>query len=271
MLGQMGILPEGTCGPKASPLQAARGNDELTDFYEALAAVYDDVFPLSPAQIKFVSDRLPPAPCRIIDLGCSTGALARVLAAAGYDVWGVDLSSQMIAQAEAAPPVDHSARVSFTVTDMRDAVTNCSDVGALLCLGNTLVHLHEPGDLAAFLAKCRRALRPGGTMIGQIVNYDRVQRQKVTQLPTLIGKQGNQLSRSYRERADGLLDFVTRLSMADGNALDSDVVLYPLQRSELQQLLAAADFAEVTFSGSYQGEEWSEETFHTIFTAKRAE
>ncbi len=243
----------------------------MADFYETLAAVYDDVFPLSPAQVAFVRGKLPPAPCRIIDLGCSTGALARTLSADGYDVWGVDLSERMIAVAQSAPVADHSSHVTFSVADMRDAVTYARDVGALLCLGNTLVHLHDQQDLSAFLQRCQRALRTAGVMIAQIVNYDRVLDQKIQQLPTLAGKQGNRLDRSYRERDDGLIDFVTRLSTSTGSALDSEVRLYPLRRSELQHLLTRAGFHEVTFYGSYQGEEWSKETFHTICVAQRVE
>lgn len=243
----------------------------MADFYEALATVYDDVFPLSLAQVAFVRGMLPPAPSRIIDLGCSTGALARTLSADGYDVWGVDLSEQMIRTAQSAADADQVSHATFSVTDMRDAVIYARDVGALLCLGNTLVHLHDRQDLSAFLRNCRRALRPRGTMIVQIVNYDRVLDRGIRQLPTLTGKEGNRLERSYRERADGLLDFVTRLSTSAGSTLDSEVVLYPLSRSELEQLLTRVGFSEVACYGSYQGDEWSRETFHTICVAKRTE
>jgi SAM-dependent methyltransferase len=37
-----------------------------------------------------------PLPCRILDIGCGTGALARVLADMGHDVTGLDGSSRMI-------------------------------------------------------------------------------------------------------------------------------------------------------------------------------
>lgn len=241
----------------------------MADFYDTLAVVYDDVFPLSSAQVAFVRGKLPPAPCRIIDLGCSTGALARTLSADRYDVWGVDLSPQMIAAAQSAPVANQSSNVTFSVADMRDAVTYARDVGALLCLGNTLVHLTDRQDLSAFLTRCQRALRPDGLMIVQIVNYDRVLNQQVHELPTLTGKLGNRLDRSYRRRADGLIDFVTRLSTPTGSVLDSEVILDPLRRSDLQQLFIGAGFHEVAFCGSYQGEEWSAETFHTICVARK--
>lgn len=41
-------------------------------------------------------ERFPPAPARVVDLGCGTGSIAVLLAEAGYQVHGVDLSSRMI-------------------------------------------------------------------------------------------------------------------------------------------------------------------------------
>lgn len=42
---------------------------------------------------------LPPAPARVADLGCGTGTLSVLLAEEGYDVTGLDVSSEMIRRA----------------------------------------------------------------------------------------------------------------------------------------------------------------------------
>lgn len=42
---------------------------------------------------------LPPAPARVVDLGCGTGSIAALLAGEGYDVHGIDLSGAMVAAA----------------------------------------------------------------------------------------------------------------------------------------------------------------------------
>ncbi len=54
---------------------------ELADFHE------DHLFYLK---------NLPPAPAKVLILGCGTGRLALALAQAGYNVTGVDLSSSML-------------------------------------------------------------------------------------------------------------------------------------------------------------------------------
>jgi SAM-dependent methyltransferase len=53
------------------------------------------------AWAALLRSRLPPAPARVIDLGCGTGSLAVLLAEAGYDVRGLDFSARMVAAARA--------------------------------------------------------------------------------------------------------------------------------------------------------------------------
>lgn len=49
-------------------------------------------------------DVLPPAPARVVDLGCGTGTLTRLLIDEGYVVDGLDFSPQMIRRAQAKVP-----------------------------------------------------------------------------------------------------------------------------------------------------------------------
>lgn len=242
----------------------------MTQFYEKLADAYEDVFPLSEAQVNFVESNLPEPPAKVIDLGCSTGALARVLARIGYDVLGIDLSCRMIAQAEAAiATMDVRGSIAFAVADMRELIQASPSVDALLCLGNTLVHLTDQRDLLAFLEHASRTLRPSGKFIIQIVNYDRVQSQNVRELPPIQGRAGSRLQRFYSPRSDGLLDFATILTAPDGRADESVVVLLPLLKSGLEQMLLRSGFTSLKFYGSYQGTQWEEDSFHTICVAEK--
>jgi SAM-dependent methyltransferase len=42
------------------------------------------------APIDFVLSQLPPPPCRVLEVGCGDGELARALAGGGYDVVAID-------------------------------------------------------------------------------------------------------------------------------------------------------------------------------------
>src|SRR5579864_7083335 len=72
--------------------------------YASVAHEYDDVFP------KHVADhyldkrtnlvkQLLPLGGTVLDVGCGTGQLAEAIAAEGYDLFGADLSTSMIARA----------------------------------------------------------------------------------------------------------------------------------------------------------------------------
>ncbi|MHA7985954.1 class I SAM-dependent methyltransferase [Rathayibacter sp. CAU 1779] len=47
---------------------------------------------------------LPPAPARVVDIGCGTGTLTRLLTDAGYSVDGLDFSPEMVRRAREKVP-----------------------------------------------------------------------------------------------------------------------------------------------------------------------
>jgi ubiquinone/menaquinone biosynthesis C-methylase UbiE len=49
--------------------------------------------------VRLLTEKLPPAPARIADLGCGTGTLTVLLADAGHRVDGLDFSPAMLAKA----------------------------------------------------------------------------------------------------------------------------------------------------------------------------
>ena len=157
---------------------------------------------------------------------------------------------------------------------------------AILCLGNTLVHLPSPREIGKFMKDAFALLHAGGALIFQIVNYDRALDKRITELP-LIDNDVLQFERFYDFDSDApRIRFRTRLKLkyarlpgADarvsensaGNAtknaedagalnesgarvVENETLLYPLRRNETDRLLREAGFTNIEHYGNYKGQ-----------------
>ncbi len=102
---------------------------------------------------------LPKPPTRVLDLGCGTGSLSVLLAEAGHEVTGVDLSSQMVARA-VRKVARHNVAVQVVVGDAGDPpVEGPFDV--ILTRHLVWALPDAPGALARWVS----LLRPGGPLV----------------------------------------------------------------------------------------------------------
>lgn len=108
-------------------------------------------------ELGLIVTQLPPPPARVLDLGCGTGWSSAFLARAGYEVVGVDLAPDMIAQARRNSDV---ANLSFQVGDFEDLPFS-DEFDAVVFFGA----LHHAEDERQALASAFRALKPGGVCI----------------------------------------------------------------------------------------------------------
>jgi SAM-dependent methyltransferase len=160
--------------------------------------------------------------------------------------------------------------------NIRYSTLHMSDLGetfsgqrfdAIVCLGNTLVHLPSPEQIRALLASIAELLTPNGCLILQILNYDRILDRDALELPTL---QTPQITFTRTYKRDGrLLRFLTVLEdKATGLVLRNDIPLYPLRAGELTAMLSAVGLG-VEYFGSYQGEAHTDDSFVTIAHCRR--
>ena len=94
----------------------------------------------------------------VADLGCGPGHVARYLHDQGVTVVGIDLSPEMIAQAQRLNP-----GLDFKVDDMRKLGLPDASLAGVIAF-YSIVHF-EPGELTAVMAELRRALAPGGLVL----------------------------------------------------------------------------------------------------------
>jgi glycine/sarcosine N-methyltransferase len=236
-------------------------------FYASWAEHYDAVFPVGP-KARFVSGHLPPA-ARVLDVGCATGGVDFELATFGHSVHGIDLEPSLVDRATARLDSEACARVSFAVGDMLALTPPPRPFDAVLCLGNTFVHLLAGPDRVAALAGMGDQVGPDGRLVLQIVNYDRILRDGVRSLP-LIDNDRVRFERRYVDVGPERLTFEADLTVkATDVTRSASQPLVPLTRAQLDAELRAAGWQPEAWFGGYGGAPWSPESFGCIVVGRR--
>jgi SAM-dependent methyltransferase len=137
------------------------------DDWDAQAATFDDEpdHGLRDAAVRsawsdLILPLVPPAPSDVADIGCGTGSLSLLLAAAGHRVRGLDLSRQMLAAAERKAQAAGVA-VGFDRADAADPPYRAGSFDAVV-----VRHLlWALSDKDAAVARWAGLLRPSGVLL----------------------------------------------------------------------------------------------------------
>lgn len=216
-------------------------------FYSQFAQYYESVFPFSPGVYDFLRRNFPPPPAAILDIGCGTGHYTGALAAAGFDVAGVDLDGAMIDHAQTYYPA-----AAFYAMNMLDLAMLGRVFDAAFCIGNTAAHLTRV-EFTRFLASVREVVAPGGAWVLQVMNWDYVLAQEAVALPLITGEGEVVFERAYRQISKDRVTFETRLVVEGAEVFADATPLYPLRSDEIVALHAAHGFHLVGHRGSYGG------------------
>lgn len=126
-----------------------------------------DWFPMSPleheAQLRGVLRALGNRPARVLDLGCGDGRLAGPLAQHGHRVTAIDADERAVRACR-----DRDPRIDAHRADMLDPAWSPVSLGpfdAAMCVGNTLMLVHEVDRAADLLARVRESVVPGGVLL----------------------------------------------------------------------------------------------------------
>jgi SAM-dependent methyltransferase len=119
------------------------------------------------SEVEFVRRHLPlPRYARLLDVACGTGRHARLLAAIGYSVLGVDRSREVVLEAERG-----ESRASFQVLDMRDLGQLPGSFDGVLNLWHSF-GFYDAATNRAVLEAFRDRLRVHGRVILDLYNRD---------------------------------------------------------------------------------------------------
>jgi len=188
---------------------------------------------------------------RILDAACGTGQHAIALAQRGYEVLGADLSAAMIERARANAAAA-GVPVEFAVTGLGEMASLEATFDVVLCLGNSLPHLFSAEAVRAALADFAAVMHPGGVLLLQNRNFDRVWAAR----ERFMGPQSYQdensewlFLRFYDFHEETLTFNMIRLRRTeDGWAQDVEATeLRPIFGNDLAQALAGVGLGDMTF------------------------
>jgi len=97
----------------------------------------------------------------ILDLACGTGNITIPLANMGYDMIGVDISTDMLSQAQAKADGN---KILFLAQDMRE-LDLYGTVDAAICVCDGMNYILNESELEAVFKRVRMFLNPGGVFI----------------------------------------------------------------------------------------------------------
>ena len=240
-------------------------------FYSSIAKYYNQIFPLNESQINFVQSSVNPlAGKNILDVGCSTGQLAKRLAGLGAQATGVDLNSDMI---ELAQKENQEPGLTFMQTNMLELDAHFSEASldAILCFGNTLVHLDSIDEVAHFLKLVGKILKPGGKFLLQILNYDYVLDQKVEELPLIDGPNVSFLRKyDLPAQENEKIIFNTELVIKRSReSLFHASRLLPLRKNDLHSLLEHYNFGHTRYFADFDKKPFKENHLPLVLSTER--
>jgi len=232
--------------------------DKQNEFYTSISKYYSEIFPFQPTQLQFVkSNSGDLAGKQILDIGCATGELAFQLALTGAFVTAIDLNDNLLNQAkegcgdfQTANPVIQKGNMLELDADFQPA-----QFDVVLCFGNTLVHLQTPELILQMLTGVSKVLKPGGQFLLQILNYDYILAEQVTELPT-IETELIKFTRKYEfSKHSALIEFQTELFLKSINkTVRNSTTLFALKCTQLYDLLQNTGFSEIQFFSSFKQE-----------------
>jgi SAM-dependent methyltransferase len=130
--------------------------------------LYDLMFPGGGPAVDFYRAEAGRTGGQMLELGCGTGHKLIPIASDGYSCVGLDLSSEMLAEAR------RKADECGVVAEWLQGDMTAFDLGRtfdfVFITANSLLHLHESEDLVSCFRSVRRHLSPGARFIFDVFN-----------------------------------------------------------------------------------------------------
>jgi SAM-dependent methyltransferase len=217
---------------------------------------------------------------RVLVPACGTGGHVAALAERGFSVLGFDADEDAVAIAQQR--INHEAdAISVAGGEAKASLMKMEQAGELgpthdaaFCLGNALPGISGKGQLLAALEGIAGALRAGGILLTQNLNYDLRWKEKTHWFPLLWGETAKEevLLVKFADYEPEAINFHAMFLAREkaGAKWQSHVRSsrqIPLYRNLLAQLLTRAGFGKVRCWGDYAKSPFDPETSNDLLVA----
>ena len=145
------------------------------DAYTGFAYVYDEYMDNIPYEewgqymIALLKENGVSGDSSVLELGCGTGTVTRMLAKEGYDCVGLDMSEDMLSIAS-EKTFEEGSQVIYTCQDMRDFEVPY-EVDGMISIGDSMNYITSVPDLESVFACVSENLKKGGVFIFDLRQY----------------------------------------------------------------------------------------------------
>jgi len=242
------------------------------NFYEMLSQHYDVIFPRGEKQSEFIDSYLGEKD-KILDIGAGLGSYADYFSKKGHIVTAIDLDETMVHGMEHK---FEKGLVDFKIKqlDMLDIDQLAPETYNLaFCIGNTLAHLPNFDLANDFFEKAYNVLDDDGILIVQLVNYDRVLEEKVTELPVIKREDhGLEFIRKYDFVSDKEVMFKGELHIKTDKVNDvyeAETELLALTCETTRDSALNSGFKDVTIYGDFKKAEYTVKSPAIVLVARK--
>jgi SAM-dependent methyltransferase len=252
--------------------KAARGKPWFVDLFDE---DYLRTLPfLTPqatqAEAEFVIEAMQLAPgAQVLDVGCGYGRHAMELAARGFHVVGLDMSTPLLVRG-GEEAHRRGLTINFIRGDMRELDFE-NQFDAAYSLFSTFGYFDDETNKKT-LQNIARALKPGGKVLIEILNRDYV----IADLPTRVWWEGDGcvvLEEVELNYFSSRIQVNRSVVFDDGRQLEQEISVRAYSLHEVGKLMHAAGFRVLEVSGGYQmkGRFFGNQSRHIIVLAERKE
>jgi SAM-dependent methyltransferase len=222
------------------------------------------------SEAEYVINAMNLAPvAQVLDLGCGYGRHAMELAARGFHVVGLDLSTPLLVRG-GEEAHRRGLTINFVRGDMRELDFE-NQFDGVYCLFSTFGYFDDETNKKT-LQNVARALKPNGKVLVEILNRDYV----IADLPTRVWWEGDGcvvLEEVELNYFSSRIQVNRSVVFDDGRQLEQEISVRAYSLHEVGKLMHAAGFRVLEVSGGYQtrGRFFGNQSRHIIVLAERKE